>query len=226
MSFREEVRAAATGRAGNAARRPCARAVPAPVTTLARMGRQTGLSLVELVVTLAVAGVLLAIAVPSYTHVMASNRLSTSANLFVASINSARLEAVRRNAPTQFCGSDSADNGADALGGACNGGMGGAGAVFALNNDGSTTRLQHAPDLPKGIDAASVAALRYSGQGLAQEVGASGPYSGLLADISTDDIASDNHRCLYVTTGSIVSSCVRTISSGACPSSEPHDCQQ
>lgn len=226
MSFREEVRTVATGRPKKAAGRPRARAGTAYGPTLPCMGRQAGLSLVELVVTLAVAGVLLAVAVPSYTRVIASNRLSTAANLFVASINSARLEAIRRNAPTQFCGSDSADNGADALGGACNGDDGGKGAVFVLNSDGSTTQLQHTPDLPKGVDASSVAALRYSGQGLAQKVGVSGPYSGLLADISTEDISSDNHRCLYVTTGSIVSSCVRTISSGACPSSEPHDCQQ
>lgn len=190
--------------------------------TLLAMQRQAGLTLVELFVTLAVASVLLAVAVPSYNRLIATNRLSTAANAFVSALNDARTEAIRRNNSTQFCSNSTASNGADKLGTDCGTSVG---AVRALSSDGSaTTLIQSSPDLPKTVTVSSgVKALRYSAQGLGRLVGGSAPYSGLLMDLSSDGVSTDNHRCLYVTTGSIVSTCTHT---GACPSSEPASCQQ
>jgi type IV fimbrial biogenesis protein FimT len=186
--------------------------------------KHAGFTLVELVVTLAVAGVLIGIAVPSYSRMIAANRLSTATNSFVASLNSARMEAVRRNRPTQFCSNSATKNSNDTLGAAC--GTAG-GAAFALNSDGSTTKLQSAPMMPNSVTvAAGITALRYSGQGLGRNPVGNAIYTGLLADISSSQISTNNHRCIYVTTGSIVSVCTRSFSTGACPSSEPADCQQ
>lgn len=185
--------------------------------------RNAGLSLVELLVTMAVAGILLATAVPGYTSLIANNRLSTTANAFVATLHQARLEAVRRNTSTQFCSDAAATNGGDPLGTAC-GAAGGA--VYVLNSDASATRIGAAPDLPSGLTLVSTAALRYSGQGLARTIGGGAPYTGLVIDVSSSQLASGNHRCVYLTTGSIASSCSYTdANDGACPASEPSSCR-
>ena len=60
-------------------------------------GRRSGFTLIELMVTLSVAGVLLAIGVPSLSRLIASNRISTQTNEFVGALNVARSEAVRRS---------------------------------------------------------------------------------------------------------------------------------
>ncbi|MES9901546.1 MAG: GspH/FimT family pseudopilin [Sedimenticola sp.] len=60
--------------------------------------KTTGFTLVELMVTLSVAGILLAIAVPSYTAMVENNRLATAANSFISSMGLARSEALKLRA--------------------------------------------------------------------------------------------------------------------------------
>lgn len=62
-----------------------------------------GFTLIELMITLAVAGILLAIAIPSLRSFVASNRLSTNVNTMVGLINYARSEAIVRNQPVVIC---------------------------------------------------------------------------------------------------------------------------
>ena len=57
-----------------------------------------GFTLIEIMVTVAVAVILLAVAVPNYINFMRSNRLSTSVNTFVQALQLARLEARGRGA--------------------------------------------------------------------------------------------------------------------------------
>lgn len=184
----------------------------------------SGLTLIELIVALAVGAILLAIAIPGYRQMIVSHRLSTAANAIVDSLTQARLEAIRRNTTTQFCSNVAAANNSDTLGSAC--GTAG-GAAYALNADNSSaTKLRDAPPMPAGIVLnTGVVALRYGGQGLARAATGTGLYAGLVADLSSDQISSNNHRCIYVTAGSIVSSCVYTNTAGGCPSSEPANCQ-
>lgn len=54
-------------------------------------------------VTVSLAAILMAIAVPSFRNMMVSNRLTTQANEVVAAMNLARSEAVNRNANVSFC---------------------------------------------------------------------------------------------------------------------------
>jgi type IV fimbrial biogenesis protein FimT len=55
-----------------------------------------GYTLIELVATMAIAGTLLALAIPSFNATLTSSRLTSYANDFVSALNLARSEAVRR----------------------------------------------------------------------------------------------------------------------------------
>jgi type IV fimbrial biogenesis protein FimT len=56
----------------------------------------SGYTLMELMVTIAIAGILLGVAIPSFTSIISSNRLTTYANELVAALNLARSEAIKR----------------------------------------------------------------------------------------------------------------------------------
>lgn len=63
----------------------------------------SGFTLVELMVTIAVMAVLLAIAVPTFNDATLGGKLSSYANNFVASSHLARSEAIKRNAAVTLC---------------------------------------------------------------------------------------------------------------------------
>lgn len=67
--------------------------------------RPSGFTLIELMVTLAVLGVMMAIAIPSFRYVQNSSRLSAAANELVATLQLARMEAIRSNARVVVCAS-------------------------------------------------------------------------------------------------------------------------
>lgn len=66
-------------------------------------GRQAGFSLIELMVTIAVAAILLGLALPSFTASIRSNRVSSAANTLLATINFARMEAMRSKETARIC---------------------------------------------------------------------------------------------------------------------------
>jgi type IV fimbrial biogenesis protein FimT len=68
----------------------------------------SGFTLVELLMTIALASILMAIAVPSFNQLVVGSRLTTQANELVAAINLARSEAIKRNANISLCRANSA----------------------------------------------------------------------------------------------------------------------
>jgi len=68
-------------------------------------GRQAGFTLLELIITMAIAAILLTMAVPGFQTTIGNNRLATQTNSLVTDINIARSEAVKRGTGVMLCSS-------------------------------------------------------------------------------------------------------------------------
>jgi type IV fimbrial biogenesis protein FimT len=60
------------------------------------MKNHNGFTLLELIVTISIAGILMALAIPSFSDMIRGSRLTTTINELVGSLNLARSEAVKR----------------------------------------------------------------------------------------------------------------------------------
>jgi len=65
-----------------------------------------GFTMVELLVTIALAAIVTSMAVPSFRDFSLNNRLTTQNNEFVSSLNLSRSEAIKRNASVTVCSSN------------------------------------------------------------------------------------------------------------------------
>ena len=73
------------------------------------MKKQFGLTLIELLVSLAAVAILISLAVPAFRTFTASNKQSARINQLTAAFALARSEAVTRNAPVELKASDDTD---------------------------------------------------------------------------------------------------------------------
>lgn len=68
-----------------------------------RWCRLAGFTLVEMMITVAVLAIVVALAAPSFANLINNNRLTASANEIVGALQTARMEAVRRNTSVVLC---------------------------------------------------------------------------------------------------------------------------
>jgi type IV fimbrial biogenesis protein FimT len=67
------------------------------------MKRFRGFTLIELMITLVLAAIILALGVPSFQNVIQNNRAATQSNDLVTALGLARSEAVKRGANVRLC---------------------------------------------------------------------------------------------------------------------------
>lgn len=174
-----------------------------PVPRTRHTPRADGFTLVELLITLVIAGLLLALAVPSFRNVMLSNRLNTSANAVVNALSLARSEAVKRNQKVNFSN------------------------AAAIKNADQSVTFSAAPTLPSGIQKVSGKTLVATPSGFLRLTTASAGFSGLVMDLYAADLPSGQHRCVYLVTGITPVVCsVDDTGTGKCPNAQPNSCQQ
>ncbi len=70
---------------------------------------ERGMSLIELMVSVAILSILLAIAVPDMISLFRDARLSSQTDLLVASLNTARLEAIKQKQDVSLCPANNAN---------------------------------------------------------------------------------------------------------------------
>jgi type IV fimbrial biogenesis protein FimT len=170
------------------------------------MGKtQAGLTLIELMVTLAVAIVLLAVGVPLFTGVAANNRAVAQANGFLTAFKLARSEAVRRSAPVSVCAA--ADPLADPV--ECGGSADWVKGLLVFTDaatagevDGDDDRLRVFTSTAAGSEITATAAyVRFLAQGEADAASltpnAACGTSGTCLELSHSDTIGDQTRCLH-----------------------------
>lgn len=77
-----------------------------------------GFTLIELMVTMAIAAIILTQAVPSFRAMIANNKITSQVNEFVTAINMGRSEAAKLNTTVILCGSGNPTAAAPSCGGA------------------------------------------------------------------------------------------------------------
>lgn len=177
------------------------------------MKKLNGFTLVELMVTLIVLGILLGLAVPSFMNLYNRNKLTTSANKVTAAVNAARIAAVKRNATVAFCQPTATMT---SLNTACSAATGWTkwGVVGEESNGSATLLADRSLDGGSKIMIQNAARIDFGADGIGTLSGSTTPYSGIVADVYTNSFGSENHRCIAMVGGSSVRVYKKT---GNCP---------
>jgi len=85
-----------------------------------RRASTAGFTLIELIIVVALAAIIMTLAVPSFQHMVANNRITSHTNELVMAINMARSEAVKRNVRVILCRSANPTASPPACGGTAN----------------------------------------------------------------------------------------------------------
>src|SRR5690349_9752111 len=108
VGLRRRSHFAATHRPPQTTRRDSHTAPPGTRSMRPMKRHSRGFTLIELMVSIFVLGILTALAVPSFVGMMNRNRLASQSNELLAAVQYARIEAIRTNAKVTFCGAATA----------------------------------------------------------------------------------------------------------------------
>lgn len=175
------------------------------------INRSSGFSLIELMVTIVVAGIILSIAIPSFRNLILSNELTTTTNDWVSAVNTARSEAIKRGASAVVCGDEQKSDG---LSSNCVE----LGQVWAYKSGtADATLVREGVEMPASVSTTGSQSIQFNALGTGRlgdaDPFADPPYAGLIVDISSPDLNGANHRCIELVSGSAV---VTNESTGAC----------
>lgn len=161
---------------------------------------ESGFTLLELMVTVAVVGIVAAIGYPSMTVIIGNNRLGAAANEMVATLQLVRLDAVRLNRTVTVCRSV---DGVNCL----------AGAVWNrwitiadVDRDGAVDDVLRVSDVPAAVQLRASTAIQNSriafrSDGLAHATDGSLLYASVAVCVRTGGQA-DNQRRISIGAGS------------------------
>ena len=112
------------------------------VTPIGRGSGTQGLTLVELLITIALIGILLSWGAPDFINLYRNNALTSQANTLLAHLMHARSEAIKSNLPAVICRSADGDNCLSSPGARADWSMGW---IIFLNADEDKTRDSEEP---------------------------------------------------------------------------------
>lgn len=161
--------------------------------------QQTGFTLIELMVVVALVAILVAIATPSFVSLIQSNRVSAEVNSFAGDLQFARSEAIKQGIPVSVCASS---DGKNCLG--SNTWQSGWIVFSDLDGSGTVTAgdtvLRVRPAWSGGdtfVAAPSIVAVTYSRDGFANLPVAS-PGASILLALRTAPVNAAATRCVSV----------------------------
>ncbi|MCF4010209.1 GspH/FimT family pseudopilin [Rheinheimera sp. UJ63] len=174
--------------------------------------KAAGLTLVELMVTVAVLAIVVSIAIPSFNGIVASNQLTGPANEVFSMMHFARSEAIRLNQNIEFCKSN-------ADGTACNTSNGKWPGVLVMrpNTSGTPTLLRQLMfDTTFNVNSTHPL-LVFNSQGFIRS-SANAAISGTLRVCSSSSSLKDNSRDLAFVSGGRVSISKNNVTGCTAPS--------
>jgi type IV fimbrial biogenesis protein FimT len=167
-----------------------------PVSAARRPRRAAGFTLVELVVTVAIAGIVAAVGVPSFLRALARHAIGAQAQALQDAIRTGRSEAMKRSGPVVLCRTEESDPARCA-------GSGGSWQTWALFTDVARSGTFAVGDamLRQRVDASSrttvtgdAASIRFEATGIAQAD--TGSAVIVLGERGASDSANRRRLCI------------------------------
>lgn len=170
------------------------------------MRAQQGFTLIELMVTVAVLGIVVGLAVPGFQSATNGNRLASAANELISTMQVARMEAVRRNRRVSVCASANANAGDDATCATSN-----VDGVIAYQDaaphgdfDKNTDTLLRNTSFARILEITGDTFLEYRSDGLARDASGSLVTAGVIRLRIDARQPTKNVRCIDISTGGAV----------------------